>query len=397
MKLASRLNQLGGETAFAVSLAASAWAEQGHSVYPFHLGDINIPTATNIIDAANKALRDGKTGYVPSAGIPQLRDVLAGDMGHRRGVHYTAENVSVQTGGKPVIGKFLQVVMNAGDEVLYPSPGYPIYESMIDYYGGIAKPYRYIETGQGFALDLDYLRALVTPRTRALIFNNCQNPLAAESDQAEIEAVAEIALKHDLMVLSDDAYAEMRYIGTTGYIVAVPGMQERTVTLYTFSKKYAMTGWRLGAAVGPEPIIKAISQLNVNDESCTANFVQWAGVEALTGPQDHVGVLLAELKTRRDAAVDMLNSTAGVHVSRPESTFYLFPNVTEAMKRKGFDDVNAFATAALHAADVSFCTRKHFGRAQANETQHYVRFAYSGIHLADIKIGLARLKRWIEL
>ncbi len=324
------------------------------------------------MDAANKALRDGKTGYVPSAGIGPLRDILASDVGSKRGVTYCAENVSVQTGGKPVIGKFLQVVMNPGDEVLYPSPGYPIYESMIDYYGGVAKPYRYIETDRGFALDLDYLHSLVTSKTRALIFNNCQNPLAAESDQTEIEAVAEIALKHDLMVLSDDAYAEMRYDGTTGFIVNVPGMQARTVTLYTFSKKYAMTGWRLGAAIGPEAIIKAISQLNVNDESCTANFVQWAGVEALCGAQDHVAVLLAELKARRDAAIDILNNTTGVHVSRPDSTFYLFPNVTGAMQRKGFDDVNAFATAALHATDVSFCTRKHFGRAQADEQQQYV-------------------------
>lgn len=394
--LATRLNHLGGETAFAVSLAATAWAAKGNTVYPFHLGDINIPTAPNIMDAAYKAMRDGKTGYVPAAGIPQLREALADDVSSRRAVRYTAENVAVQPGGKPVIGKFLQAVMNPGDEVLYPSPGYPIYESMIDYYGGVAKPYRHVETDHGFAIDLDFLAAQVTAQTRALIVNNCQNPLGAESGRDEIERLAELALQHDLFVLSDDAYEEIRYSGRTEYIVNVPGMAERTVTLYTFSKKYAMTGWRLGGAIGPRPLIDAIAQLNGNDESCTANFVQWAGVEALCGDQSHVPALLATLCERRDAAVALLNSTPGIRVHEPASTFYLFPNVTGAMRRRGFDDVNAFATAALHATGVSFCTRAHFGRPQPGETQHYVRFAYSGINAGDIREGLVKLKAWIE-
>ena len=396
MTLAKRLENLGGETAFAVSLAAAAWAAKGNKVYPFHLGDINIPTAPNIMDAAYKAMKDGKTGYVPSAGIMPLRELMAADVGSRRGLHYTAENVAVQPGGKPVIGKFIQTVMNPGDEVLYPSPGYPIYESMIDYYGGVAKPYRYIETGKGFALDLDYLRSLITPRTKALIFNNCQNPLAAESDRAEIEAVAKIAIEHNLMVLADDAYEQMRYSGKTEYIANVPGMYERTVTLYTFSKKYAMTGWRLGAAIGPKPVIDAISQLNVNDESCTANFVQWAGVAALTGDQSYEAQTLETLRQRRDAAVNILSTIKGVRVAKPESTFYVFPNVTEAMHRRGFEDVNEFATAALHNTNVSFCTRRHFGRSQPNEVQQYVRFAYSGIDVENIQEGLTRLKTWIE-
>ena len=396
MTLAKRLENLGGETAFAVSLAAAAWAAKGNKVYPFHLGDINIPTAPNIMDAAYKAMKDGKTGYVPSAGIMPLRELMAADVGSRRGLHYSAENVAVQPGGKPVIGKFIQTVMNPGDEVLYPSPGYPIYESMIDYYGGVAKPYRYIETGKGFALDLDYLRSLITPKTKALIFNNCQNPLAAESDRAEIEAVAKIAIEHNLMVLADDAYEQMRYSGKTEYIANVPGMYERTVTLYTFSKKYAMTGWRLGAAIGPKPVIDAISQLNVNDESCTANFVQWAGVAALTGDQSYEAQTLETLRQRRDAAVNILSTIKGIRVAKPESTFYLFPNVTEAMHRRGFEDVNEFATAALHNTNVSFCTRRHFGRSQPNEVQQYVRFAYSGIDVENIQEGLTRLKAWIE-
>jgi aspartate/methionine/tyrosine aminotransferase len=396
MQLAHRLNKLGGETAFAVSLAAADWAAKGHKVYPFHLGDINIPTSANICEAAHKAMRDGKTGYVAAAGITPLREALADDVGARRGVRYTAENVSVQMGGKPVIGKFLQVLMNPGDEVLYPSPGYPIYESQIDYLGGVAKPYRYIETANGFVLDRDFLEAQISPKTRLLFFNNCQNPLAAESDKAEIEWLAGLALRHNLWVLSDDAYAEMRYSGDTEFLVNVPGMSERTVTLYTFSKKYAMTGWRLGGAIGPKPVIDAINRINGNDESCTANFVQWAGVEALRGDQSHVPALLRTLQDRRDAAVDILNSIAGVSVSRPPSTFYLFPNVTGAMHKLGFEDVNEFATAALHNTNVSFCTRLHFGRAQHGEMQQYVRFAYSGIGVQDIREGLTKLKQWIE-
>jgi aspartate/methionine/tyrosine aminotransferase len=188
----------------------------------------------------------------------------------------------------------------------------------------------------------------------------------------------------------------MRYSGDTEFLVNVPGMSERTVTLYTFSKKYAMTGWRLGGAIGPKPVIDAINRINGNDESCTANFVQWAGVEALRGDQSHVPALLRTLRERRDAAVDILNNTQGVQVSRPPSTFYLFPNVTGAMRKLGFEDVNDFATAALHNTNVSFCTRLHFGRAQHGEVQQYVRFAYSGIGVKDIREGLAKLKSWIE-
>jgi aspartate aminotransferase len=394
--LASRLEKLGGETAFAVSLAAADWASKGNKVYPFHLGDINIPTPRHIMDAAYQAMRDGKTGYVPAAGIAPLRAALAEDVGSKRGVAYAPENVSVQMGGKPVIGKFLQVMMNPGDEVLYPSPGYPIYESQIDYYGGVAKPYRYIETPTGFALDRDFLEAQITPKTRLIFFNNCQNPLAAESDEAEIDWLAGLILKHNLWVLSDDAYAEMRFSGVTDFLLKRPGLQDRVVTLYTYSKKFAMTGWRLGAAIGPTPVIEGITRINGNDESCSPNFIQWAGVAALKDSQDYLPGLIETLRIRRDAAVDLLNAIPGVSVARPASTFYLFPNVTEAMRAKGFDDVNAFATAALHATGVSFCTRKHFGRPQPGEQQHYIRLAYSGINVEDIREGLVKLARWLS-
>jgi aspartate/methionine/tyrosine aminotransferase len=396
MALAERLHNLGTETAFAVSLAAADWAAKGNRVFPFHLGDINLPTPANIAVAMNQAIAEGKTGYCPAAGIMPLREALAEDAGRRRGLNFSASNVVVQPGGKPVITKFIQTVMNPGDSVLYPNPGYPIYESQIEYFGGKGLPYRYIQTATGFAIDLEHLRSMITPTSKAIIYNDLQNPLGCESSREEMEAIADIARTHNLWVLSDEAYFEMRYAGSSTSIASLPGMAERTVILYTFSKKFAMTGWRLGAAIGPTAVAEAIAKLNTNDESCTTHFVQAAGVEAVTGSQDGTAKILAELKLRRDAASSALSSIPGVVCPRPDATFYLFPNVTQVMDHMGFTDVSAFATAALHNTGVSFCTRKHFGRPQLAETGHYVRFAYSGIEVTDINDGLSVLKQWIE-
>jgi aspartate/methionine/tyrosine aminotransferase len=396
MALAERLHLLGTETAFAVSLAAADWAAKGNRIFPFHLGDINLATPANVTAAMNEAIAQGKTGYCPAAGIMPLREALADDVGSRRGLKYSAANVVIQPGGKPVITKFIQAVMNPGDSVLYPNPGYPIYESQIDYFGGHALAYRYVQTPTGFAIDLDHLRSLIRPSTRAIVYNNLQNPLGCESSPAEMEAIADIARTHDLWVLSDEAYFEMRYAGASTSIASLPGMAERTVILYTFSKKFAMTGWRLGAAIGPTALAESIAKLNTNDESCTTHFVQAAGVEAVCGSAEGPAAILAELQRRRDAASAALSSIDGTICPRPDATFYLFPNVTQAMERLGFDDVADFATAALHNTGVSFCTRKHFGRPQPGETEHFVRFAYSGIEVADIQEGLADLKTWID-
>lgn len=396
MKLASQLEKLGTETAFAVSAAAAEWASKGNKVYPFHLGDINIPTPENIVEATFKAIADGYTGYCAGAGIAPLRAVLAEDVGSKRGVKYTAANVSIQPGGKPVIGKFLAAVMDPGDEVLYPNPGYPIYESQIEYLGGVAVPYGYIETPTGFALDMDAIRRSITPRTRALIYNNYQNPTGAQSSRQEMEELAQIAIEHDLWVMTDDAYYEMRYSCEPLSIVNIPGMVERTVILYTCSKRFAMTGWRCGAAIGPQPVIDMINKFNTNAESCTTHFIQWAMVDAINGDTGGPDAILAELRRRRDAAVAGLNAIDGISIAAPESTFYLFPNVTQIMERKGFTDVNDLMRGALTEANVSFCTRKHFGRPVPGETNHYIRLAYSGISVPMIEEGLARLKVYFE-
>ena len=396
MKLAKQLEKLGTETAFSVSAAAAAWGDKGNKIYPFHLGDINLPTPRNIVEATDKAIADGYTGYCPGAGIPELRAAIARDVGTKRDLNYSAENVSIQSGGKPVISKFIATVMNPGDEVLYPNPGYPIYESQIEYQGGVAVPYTYLETEKGFDLDLDSVKSKITPKTRALIYNNFQNPNSAESSQEEIEQLAELAIKYDLWVLSDEAYFEIQYSGKPESIVSLPGMQERSIILYTCSKRFAMTGWRLGAAIGPKSAIEIINKFNTNFESCTTHFIQKGLVEAIEGDTSGPDSIIEELRRRRDAAVAGLNAIDGISIAAPNSTFYLFPNVTDIMERKGFTDIDQLMDEALIETSVSFCTRKHFGRLLEGETNHYLRFAYSGIDIDDINEGMAKLKNYFE-
>lgn len=396
MRIADRVERLGTETAFAVSAEAAAYAATGNRVFPFHIGDLNMRTPQNIVDAADRAIADRKTGYCPNAGIPELRDALAAEINASHGTDYTAECVAVQPGGKPVIGKFIQVLMNPGDEVLYPNPGFPIYESMIEFHGGTAVPYRFVKGEHNFAVDLERLEHQITYKTRLLIWNDLHNPTGAEASEGETQRVAEIAIRHDLAVLCDEAYFDVRYDGVSRSLASLPGMKERSVILYTFSKKYAMTGWRLGAAIGPDAVVDLIATLNVNDESCTSHFTQWAGVEALRGDQSAARDILNTLRVRRDAAVELLNQTSGVRCFSPQATFYLFPDVTELMRKKGFDSYDEFRQAALEETGVSFCTRAHFGRASDDEGVRYVRFAYSGIDVADIREGLGQLKSWAQ-
>ena len=396
MKYAKQISRLGTETAFAVSAQARSWADKGHKVYPFHLGDINLKTPQNIVEATMKAIEDGKTGYCPSEGILSLREELANDVGQRRNVIYSPENVAVQPGGKPTIGKFIAAIMNPGDEVLYPNPGYPIYESQIEYQGGLAVPYRYIQTEKGFDIDIEHLKTSITDKTVALIYNNYQNPISAESSIEEMEQIADIAISNNLWVLSDEAYYEMIYDGTPRSIVEIPNMKERTVILYTFSKKFAMTGWRVGGSIGPEKIINIIAKLNINAESCTTHFIQEAMVEALTGDMSGAKEILNRLKKRRNVAVSGLNAIDGIDISMPRSTFYLFPNVTTIMKRKGVESIDELQVGALENANVSFCTRNHFGRPQEDEVDYFIRLAYSGISAEDIDEGLKKLKSYFE-
>ena len=396
MRIANRIELLGTETAFAVSEEAAAFAAQGNKVYPFHLGDMNIITPSNIIEATTRAMKDGKTGYCPNAGIPGLREALAADVSASHGSTYTMDNIAIQPGGKPTIGKFFLALMNPGDEVLYPNPGYPIYESQIEFHGGKALPYGYVEGNENFLLDMEAIERQITPRTRLLVLNDLQNPTGAECTMEELEMLAELVRGHDLYVLCDEAYFDIRYSGKSVSFASLPGMAERCVLLYTFSKKFAMTGWRLGAAIGPKEVIDVITKLNVNDESCSNHFIQHALIEGLTGDQSGSQKILKQLKERRDTAVDILNSIEGIRCFRPEATFYLFPNVTQAMKNKGTDNYDQFRRTILEETGVSVCTRLHFGRPLEGETEYYVRLAYSGIDISEIEEGLNKLKVYLE-
>ena len=251
---------------------------------------------------------------------------------------YGVENVSVQPGGKPVISKFLAATMNPGDEVLYPNPGFPIYESQIEFQGGMAVPYGFMQTDTGFALDMDAIRDSITDRTTVLIYNNYHNPTSAESSREEMEELAEIALANDLWVLSDDAYLDTIYGDEPLSIVNIPGMQERTVILWTCSKRYAMTGWRLGAGIGPKQVIDVVNTMNTNIESCTNHFVQKAMSEVI--PDEHASVLaiVDELRRRRDAAVAGLNAIDGISVPTPGSTFYLYPERVQDHEAQGIHE-----------------------------------------------------------
>jgi aspartate/methionine/tyrosine aminotransferase len=396
MRIANRIDRLGTETAFAVSAEAAVFAAEGNHVYPFHLGDLNLPTPSTVVDGALQAIEDGKTGYCPNAGIPQLREAIAANVSASHGVEYAMENVVVQPGGKPTIGKFIMTLMNPGDEVLYPNPGYPIYESQIEFHGGVAVPYPYVEGADNFEIDFDSLERSITDKTRLLILNDLQNPMGAESSTDERERLAELVREHDLYVLCDEAYFDIRYAGKSSAFVEQPGMAERSVILYTFSKKFAMTGWRLGASIGPREVVDVIAKINVNDESCSNHFIQYGALAGLEGDQTEVLAILDTLRERRDAAFEVLNDIEGIQCFRPDATFYLWPNVTDLMRNKGIDDYEQFRRAALHATGVSFCNRLHFGRPAPDETGRYIRFAYSGIDVDDIQDGLSHFKKWCE-
>ena len=397
IKLNNQLEKLGTETAFSVSAEAKLWENKGHDIYPFHLGDLNFQTPLIIREKTTYFMNKNKNGYCPSEGVLDLRKALAKDVGEKRKVNYDSDNVIIQPGGKPTIWKFLATVMNPGDEVLYPNPGYPIYESQINFQGGVAKPYRYFQTEKGFNIDLDFIAKSISAKTKVIILNNYQNPMSASSTIEELKELSRLAIKHDLWVLSDDAYYEIRYSqDPPTSILNFPGMKERTVILYTFSKKFAMTGWRIGASIGPESLIKHMARFNINDESCTNHFIQHALASVLNDGNDYGDKIIKALIKRRDLCLEKLNSIVGIDIPTPESTFYLFPNVSKIMRQKGYDNLEKFRIDALKNTGVSFCTREHFGTPFLNEEQKYIRLAYSGINSKKISEGLNKFINWVS-
>jgi len=396
MDTAKRMDLLGTETAMAVSVETNNLSKTGMKVYPFNLGDINIPTPHIIREAVKKAIKNGKTGYCPAPGIPELREALADDVGNARNLDYRIENVSIQPGGKPSIGKYIAAMMEKGDIVLYPNPGYPIYESQIEFYGGVACPYGYINTSNGFRLDFEAIENGIKNGAKHIFYNNYNNPTGASSPDKEMERLAILVVDNDMSLISDDAYFDTLYDGTAKSMASLPGMYERTLTMYTFSKKFAMTGWRLGGAIGPKKIIEQITRLNVNMESCTAHFVQHAGVAALKASRNDTQNILDKLRVRRNILVEMLNDIDGIEAHCPEAGFYVFPKITNLLKRTGFKNDEDFRKTILTETGVSFCGRQHFGRRLAGETDFYIRLAFSGIGKDDLQEGMTKFKSWID-
>jgi aspartate/methionine/tyrosine aminotransferase len=392
---AERVDQLGTEEVFQVAVEARELEASGRTVYPFHMGELDFPTPPNIVEACARALRDGKTKYTPNGGLPELREALALDVGRERGVEYSSENVAIQPAGKPVIGKFLLALMDPGDEVLFPNPGFPIYSSLIGFFGGVAVPYPYREAPDGFHLDLESIERQITPRTRLLILNDHHNPTGGACTMDELARLAHIVRRHNLFVLSDEAYFAIRYAGESLSLVTQAGMQERTVILYTFGKKYAMTGFRLGAAIGPKAVIDLVVRLNVNWESCCNHFAQYGAVEALTGDNDGRIAMLEVLKERRDAGAGILNATPGVSCLSPQTTFYLYPNVTGAVGLTGCTDHESFRRLVLDRTGVSFCTRAQFGEPLPGETEYYLRVSYSGLPTTQVIEGLGSFREFV--
>ena len=367
MKLAERMGRIGTETAFEAAARARALEATGRSVIHLEIGEPDFDTPANIRDAAKRALDRGATHYTPTPGIPQLRAAIASDATARKGFAVTSDRVVVVPGGKPVMFFAVLALVDEGDEVIYPDPGFPIYESMARYVGGRAVPCP-IRQENGFRLDPDELASLVTPRTRLVILNSPANPTGGVSTREDLERIAAIARQHDFTILADEIYGRILYEGEHVSIASLPDMAERTIVLDGFSKTYAMTGWRLGYAILPEALVTPFSRLIVNSVSCTNAATQWAGVEALTGPQDSVDAMVAEFKTRRDLIVDGLNSIPGVSCVRPAGAFYAFPDIS-ATGLTGAE----LADRLLNEGGVSALAGTAFGQVG----RYHLRFSYA--------------------
>ncbi len=327
MKLASRMNRLGIETAFDVLLRAKALEAQGRSIIHLEIGEPDFPTPHHIVEAAKTALDEGWTHYGPAQGLPALREAIAADVSRTRGIHVGPQHVCVVPGGKPIIFFPMMALLEPGDEVIYPDPGFPIYRSMIDFLDAKPVPIPLLDN-RGFSFDLDILRDRITDRTRLLILNSPQNPTGGLISEEDIRRIAALVAKRDLIVLSDEIYSRIYYTEKPPFSIAsLPGMQEKTIILDGFSKTYAMTGWRIGYGVMPEWLVDAVNRLMVNSNSCTASFTQQAALAALTGPQDDVNAMVAEFRHRRDAFCAALNAIPGFSCTLPQGAFYAFANV----------------------------------------------------------------------
>ncbi|KAA1297711.1 MAG: pyridoxal phosphate-dependent aminotransferase [SAR202 cluster bacterium] len=385
MKLAKRMSRLGTETAFEVLAKAQKLEAQGKNVIHLEIGEPDFDTPENIVSAGQNALSNGFTSYNPSPGYGDLRDVIAKDISTSRGIKVSGENVIVTPGGKPIMFFVMLALIENGDEVLYPNPGFPIYESMIEFCGGTAVPMQ-LHGDRDFNIDISEVRNQITPKTKLMIINSPNNPCGSILGDSELEELANIAKENNILVLSDEIYSRFLFEGDHNSITTFPDMLSRTIVLDGLSKTYAMTGWRIGYGVFPENLIEPISRLVTNSVSCTASFTQQAAIEAISGSQKKPNLMVDEFKRRRNIIVDGLNSIPGFNCAMPKGAFYAFPDISGT----GFSS-GVLANRLLEDAGVALLAGECFGK--YGEGFLRISFANSEKNLNE---ALSRIEKFIK-
>ncbi len=381
MNIADRMGRLGTESAFEVLARAKALEREGREVVHLEIGEPDFDTPVHIRDAAKRALDAGATHYGPSAGLPELREAIAAHVAKTRGIPVAPEQVVVTPGAKPIMFFTIMALVNRGDEVIYPNPGFPIYESVINFVGGVPVPIPLREES-GFGFDLDLFERRVSDRTRLIVINSPQNPTGGVLQPAQIERIADIARARRIPVLTDEIYREFLYEGEFLSLASLPGMREHAIILDGFSKSFAMTGWRLGYGVMPVPLAEHLTRLMVNSASCTASFVQLAGIAALQGDQEPVRRMVTEFRRRRDLVVAGLGKLPGVTCTRPGGAFYAFPNVSRVGRKSA-----EIADRLLHEAGVAVLAGTAFGE----HGEGYLRLSYANSE-ENLRKALARME-----
>ena len=385
LKLARRMQRLGTETAFEVLVRARALEATGRDIVHLEIGEPDFDTPMNVIDAGVKALKTGWTHYGPSAGLPALRQAIAEYVGRTRRISVAPEEVVVVPGGKPIIFFTMLALVEEGDEVIYPNPGFPIYESMIEFLGARAVPIQ-LREDRGFSFDVQELAEMITSRTKLIILNSPHNPTGGVLEEKHIREIARIIGDREIMVLSDEIYSRLIFEGEHFSLLSIPEFRDRTILLDGFSKTYAMTGWRLGYGVMRPDLATHVARLMTNSASCTASFTQVAGVEALHGDQSSVDRMLQEFRRRREVMVERLNSIKGFRCQKPRGAFYVFPNIEET----GWNS-KKLADALLEEAGVACLSGTSFG----SFGEGYIRFSIAN-SIENIQKALERINHWAQ-
>lgn len=356
-QFATRLDRLGGESAFEVLARSKELEAQGKSVVHFEIGEPDFNTPKNIVEAGIKALNNGFTHYAPAQGYLPFREAIADYAEKYKGVNTNPDEIVAVPGGKPIMFYTIMALVNKGDEVIYPNPGFPIYQSMINFVEGVPVPLS-IKEENNFRLDVNELKSKITPKTKLIILNSPANPTGGVLTKEDIDAVADAIRGKGIYVLSDEIYERIVYSGSVKSIASIPDMKDWTIILDGFSKTYAMTGWRLGYGIMNKELAKKVTDLMINSNSCVATFTQMAGIEALTGSQDAVKEMVEEFKRRREIIVNGLNSIKGISCKKPEGAFYAFPNITAtgmASKEIAKYLLNTAGVATLSGASFGSC------------------------------------------